>query len=120
MNPLKGALKNLCGPGGMTGALIITKDGMLIESHLEGDVRGETLGAFMSQVALTIKNGMAPMGHTAFTRYIMQSSQGKIYLEDLGKSLLIALSGLDVDSGKVNVALFQAANEIKKTGRLDV
>lgn len=120
MNPLKVVLKNLCGPGGMTGALVITKDGMLIESHLDADTNGETLGAFMSQVALTIKNGLAPMGHIGFTRYIMQSSQGKIYLEDLGKSLLIALSGLDIDNGKVNVALFQAANEIKKTGRIDV
>jgi predicted regulator of Ras-like GTPase activity (Roadblock/LC7/MglB family) len=120
MNSLKSVLKSLCGPGGMIGALIITRDGMVIESYVDDGTDAETVGAFMSQVALTIRNGLAPLGQTAFSRYIMQSSQGRVYLEDLGKSILIALSPLDVDTGKVNVALFQAANEIKKTGRIDV
>lgn len=120
MNSLKSVLKILCNSDYMLGALIITKDGMVIESNLSGKHNAETLGAFMSQVAQTIKNSLKSLGHSDFTRYIMQSNQGRIYLVDLGKSVLIALTELDVDAGKVNVALFQAANEIKKTGRLDV
>lgn len=120
MNTLKSILKILCNSDYMLGALIITKDGMVIESNLEGKYNAETIGAFMSQVALTIKHALKSLGHDEFTRYIMQSNQGRIYLVDLGKSVLIALTELEVDPGKVNVALFQAANEIKKTGRLDV
>ena len=120
MNTLKSILKILRNSDYMLGALIITKDGMIIESNLDAGQNAETLGAFMSQVALIIRNSLNSMGQHEFIRYIMQSNQGRIYLVDLGKSVLIAMTELDVDPGKVNVALFQAANEIKKTGRIDV
>lgn len=104
----------------MLGALIITKEGMVIESNLDTPETAETLGAFTSQIAQNIKNALKNMGHSEFTRYIIQSNQKRIYVVDLGKSVLIALTELEVDPGKVNVALFQAANEIKKTGRIEV
>ena len=120
MITLKSALKSLCGFKGVRGALIITKDGMAIESNLSPPHNAETLAAFMSQIAVTVTNSLNGLGVKEFTRYVMQSSQSKIYIVDLGKSALIALSDLDVDAGEMNVALFQAANTIKKTGRIEV
>lgn len=120
MSNIKATLNSLCGTESIHNALIITKDGMVIESNFVDQRDAETLGAFMSQVGLTIKNGLANMNMTDFTRYVIQSNEGRIFLVDLGKSMLIALTDLEIDAGKVNVALFQAANEIKKTGRLDI
>lgn len=119
MNTLAQVLSNLC-DGRELGALVITKDGMLIESHISDDYQADTIGAFMSQVALVIKSSLQEMGHDSFTRYILESNQGKVYLVDLGKSVLIALAPSEADPSEMNIALFQAANEIKKTGRLDI
>lgn len=120
MITLKSVLKSLCGSKGVSGALIITKDGMVIDFNLPPPYNAETLAAFMSQIAVTITNSLAGLGVNEFTRYVMQSGQSKIYIVDLGKSALIALADVDVDAGEINVALFQAANTIKKTGRIDV
>jgi hypothetical protein len=117
---LKSVLKSLCGSKGVRGALIITKDGMVIDSNVGEQYSAETLGAFMSQIAVTITNSLQGLGVKEFTRYVMQSSQMKVYIVDLGKSALIALADVDADAGEMNVALFQAANTIKKTGRIDV
>jgi len=120
MSSLKSVLKVLCGAEGVKSAIIITKDGMLIESNLDPKYDAETLGAFMSQIVATITNSLAGLGQKEFARYVMQSNQGKIFLVDLGKSALIAITDVEADLAKVNIAFFQAANEIKKTGRIDV
>lgn len=119
MNSLTQVLHNLC-EGKDMGALVITKDGMMIDSFLAEDFDGETLGAFMSQIALNIKAPLQTLGHDEFTRYILESNQGKVYLVDLGKALLIVLAGDNIKQDDLNVALFQAASSIKKTGRIDV
>ena len=119
MNQLPQILKNLCEAKDL-GALIITKDGMMIESNLSEDFDGETLSAFMSQVALVIKSSLRELGHEEFTRFILESNQGKVYLVDLGAAVLITLVPSNIKPEEINVALFQAANEIKKMGRLDV
>jgi len=120
MSNLKTSLRMLCNSQEILGALIITKDGMLIESYAVENPTAEMLGALMSNVALVIKNSLHDLGHKEFNRYVIQSNKGRIYLVDLGKSVLIALTDLNVEAGKVNMALFQAANEIKKSGRLDL
>ncbi len=120
MTTIKSTLNILCNNDFIRGGLIITKEGMIIESNVEKQDDAETLGAFMSQIALTIKNSLSEMGQNEFTRYVLQSSKGRIYLVDLGSSVMIALTDIEIDSGKMNVALFQAANEIKKSGRLEI
>jgi len=120
MNSIKSALKVLCNNKAVRGALIITKDGMVIEANLDKPEEAEAFGAFMSNIALTIKNSLSTMGHDDFNRYVIQSNQGRIFLVDLGNSVLIALTEIDIEMGQVNVALFQAATQVKKTGRLEV
>jgi predicted regulator of Ras-like GTPase activity (Roadblock/LC7/MglB family) len=119
MRSLTDILQSLC-EGKDMGALVITKDGMVIESLISDDYERETLSAFMSQVALMIKNPLAQLGHDGFSRYVMESNQGRVFLVDLGQAVLIALTGVDVKIEDLNVAIYQAANEIKKTGRIDV
>lgn len=120
MNSLKSILTILCSNDCITDALIITKGGMVIESELDERYDSESIGAFMSQVALTIKNSLGGFGYEEFTRYVMQSDKCDVYLMDLGNSALISFAKKDAEVSRVNVALFQAANEIKKGERLDV
>lgn len=120
MSPLKTVLANLCANKGIDAAIIITSEGMVIERRVSENIDDEAVAAFMSQVAQTIRNSLGSMGGGEFTRYSMQSNQGRVYLENLGKSLLIAVGQIDVDPGQINVAIFQAANEIRKMGRLVV
>ncbi len=120
MNSLKSVLQTLCASKYVNGAIIITKDGMVIESKIDNEFDSETVGAFMSQVAITIKNYLGALGYDEFQRYILLSDRHKIYLVDLGRSVLVSLTDRESDPGAVNVALFQAANEIKKNERLDV
>ncbi len=120
MNALKSALNILRNDHHVRDSLVVTKDGMIIESSLDDIRRAEKLSAYSSQIALTIKASMKDLGFDNFIRYVISSNEGKIYIVDLGQSLLVTLTDLDIDSERINVALFQAANLIKKSGRLDI
>ncbi len=119
MSALSVILDSLCEKS-ITAALIITLDGMIIESSQIEKDSAESLSAFMSQITVTIRNSLKNLGHSEFTRYIIRTNQHRVYLVDLGKSTLVAVAEQDVSVDEVNVALFQAATQIKKTGRLDV
>ena len=120
MNALKSALNILRVNNNVRDGLIITKDGMIIESSMDDKRKAEKFSAYSSQIALTIKGSMKDLGFDNFIRYVINTNEGKLYIVDLGQSLLVALTDLEVNSERINVALFQAANLIKKSGRLDI
>jgi predicted regulator of Ras-like GTPase activity (Roadblock/LC7/MglB family) len=117
VNQIAITLERLCNKE-ITGSLVITKDGMVVESCNIDKELGITLGAYMSQIALMVRNSIKNMGKNGFSRYIIESNTSKMFLVDLGTSALLALANKESNEEEINVALFQAANELKKSGRL--
>ena len=105
---------------GVKGSLIITPDGMPVTSQLPENQDEEALAAVSSSIYLAISKSMEKLNTGGVIRYALCAEFGRTFLVDLGKMILIVLAEKEIKLAKVNVAIFQAANSIRKSGRLDV
>ncbi|MBI5186537.1 MAG: roadblock/LC7 domain-containing protein [Nitrospinae bacterium] len=113
-------LKQLNATEGIKGSLIITPDGMPVASLLEGGQDMDTVAAISSSIYLSITKSMEKLAIGDVNRYLLCTEFARFFIIGLGKMILIVLAAHNIQIAKVNVAIFQAANAIKKSGRLDV
>lgn len=113
-------LKRLNATEGIKGSLLMTPDGMPVTSLLGDGQDGETLSAVASGIFLSIHKSMGKLDLGEVTRYVLCTEFGRVFIISLGKMLLLVLAAPNIKIAQVNVAIFQAANSIKKSGRLEV
>ncbi len=118
MSVLKLVLEKFNDNPGVAGSIVCTRDGILIESRLSERFNDDTISALVSSVGLMLNNVCRSLDYEPFSRYHMFASRGNVIIVDLGKSFFVALLEKTVDSAQINVAIYQAANELKKQAHL--
>lgn len=103
---------------GVVGSIVCTRDGILIESRLSERFNDETISALVSSVGLTLNSVCRSLDYEKFSRYQIFASKGDVIIVDIGKSFFVALLDKATDSAQINVAIYQAANELKKQANL--
>lgn len=118
MSVLKLILEKFNHNPGVAGSVVCTRDGILIESRLSERFSDETISALVSSVGLTLNNVCRNLDYECFSRYQIFASKGNLIIVDIGKSFFVALLEKHADPAQVNVAIYQAANELKKQANL--
>ncbi len=113
-------LRRLNTTEGIKGSLLITPDGMPVTSLLDSSQDEETLAAISSSIYLSINKSMEKLSIGGVTRYVLCSEFGKTFIVGLGGMILIVLAKPSIQIARINVAIFQAANSIRKSGRLEI
>lgn len=113
-------LKRLNSTDGIKGSLLMTPDGMPVTSLLGDGQDGDALAAISSSIFLAINKSMGKLDLGEVTRYVLCTEFGRVFIISLGKMILLVLAAQNIKIAQVNVAIFQAANSIKKSGRLEV
>jgi len=113
-------LQKLNATEGVKGSLLITPDGMPVSSMVGDDQDAETLAAVTSSIYLAISRSMEQLDAGEFTRYLLYTEFGRVFIIGLGNVILIVLAAREIHIPRVNVAIFQATNLIRKSGRLDI
>lgn len=114
MSEIKPLLKKFNQSAGVIGSLICTHDGMIIESELSERFDREMVSALISSVGLSLSTACGELGYNYFSKFHVTASKGNVLLANLGKSFFITLLDRGVDTQKINVAVFQITNELKK------
>ena len=106
---------------GVKGSLVMTPEGIVISSEIGEEYKDDLMSAISSSICLTIKNSLKAMNQIGFTRYVITSTKGKLFLINLGeKSILLILTDVDIDIEQMNIVLFDVTNMLKKSGRMDI
>lgn len=116
---IKPILENLNKNSGIRGSIIMTKDGIIITSDFEKDYNEDLFAAISSSISLTLNSSLKE-ADTTFSRYVITTDNGKLLLLDIGKTILIILTENDINLAQLNLAIFQAAAMIKKSGRIEI
>ena len=114
MSQIKPLLSKFNKSAGVIGSLICTHDGMIIESELSERFDREMVSALISSVGLSLSAACDELEYNNFSKFIVTASKGNVLLANLGKSFFIGLLDRSVDTQKINVAVFQVTNELKK------
>ncbi len=106
---------------GVKGSLVMTPEGIVISSEIGEEYKDDLMSAISSSICLTIKNSLKAMNQIGFSRYVITSTKGKLFLINLGeKSILLILTDEDIDIEQMNIVLFDVTNMLKKSGRMDI
>ena len=99
---------------GIKGSMIMTKDGMLVTSKLGDELSESIVAAMASSIILTTRKSLASVGLHDFSRFLLQSSKGKIILVDAGVAFLVVLADVRIKLDVTTIDINRAAYRIQK------
>ena len=114
MSQIKPILGKFNESNGVVGSLICTHGGIIIESAISERFDREMISALVSSVGLSLSNATRELGYEHFSRFHVSASKGTVVLANLGESFFVGLLEKKVETEKINVAVYQATNELKK------
>ena len=111
---LSGSLAALAGAGGIEGAAVITRDGLLIVSNLADNVDAETFAAMSAAMMGAAETAVSELGKEAPERVVIESRRTKLLCAGAGKeAILVVVARPDTNLGLVLVSLKKTAAKIE-------
>jgi len=108
-------LESLSDVGDIDGAVIATRDGLLIASHLPQDVSAETFAAMSATMFGAAETAVSELKKGKVKRIISEAEDCKLIAVDAGPTAaLVALVKPNANLGLVLMEMTKAANMIKE------
>ncbi len=89
MNSIQEILDSLKQAPGVKGAALVTGDGIVVASALGLELNSDVVAGLTSFLVTTTRRSLQEGGFGAFRRFMIQATNGKLLLLDLGESFLI-------------------------------
>ena len=109
------ALERLCAQHGILGALVATKDGIVVRSHLDPGMDDEASAALVSSLLTSTTSLLGKAGRESMEQIVLRASRGKIIVTDLGNAYLVVVTDRNLD---LSVGLLEIRSAAKVLGRL--
>ena len=113
-------LKQLNDVVGVKGSLAITRDGMVIASHLGRNLEEELVAAMASAALQSMQRALEPYALHEFHRLTLVASHGKLVLAEAGPAYLVVVMDRNVDVRPVQIEIESAAMRIRQRGEIRV
>jgi len=106
------ALRELNKTTGVTGSMVVGRDGMVIAADLAENVQEEEIGALAASISENVRKSLERLNATPLTDLCVEASQGKLFLSDVGIGMLVVTAEPDVNLGLVRLEMRNAATKI--------
>ena len=113
-------LKQLNEAVGVKGSLVLTKDGMVIASHLGRQLEEDVVAAMAANVILGARRTLERHGLADFARFTLVAGHGKMVLTDTGPMFLAVVTDRNVELGPIDIEIESAAMRIRNLGKIRV
>ena len=105
---------------GVKGSLVLSKDGMVIASHIGRELEEDVVAAMAANVILGAAKALARHGLGTFTRFTLVASHGKMVFTDTGPVFLAVVADRNVELGPIDIEIESAAMRIRNLGKVRV
>ena len=120
MTTIQDILDSLREVPGIKGAALVTPDGIVIASSLAASLNSEVVAGLASFLITTTRRSLTEGGLGAFHRFVLQATNGKILLMDLGESFLVVHTDQFARLEASRMEVDEAAREVQRVSRLMV
>jgi uncharacterized protein len=117
---MRRVLKQLNDVVGVKGSLVVTKDGIVIASHLSKQLEQDVVAAIAANVIRSTSRNFERRGMSHFSRFTLVASHGKIVLADTGPAYLVVALDKSVELAPVDIEIESAAMRIRNMGEIRV
>lgn len=108
-------LAHLCETNGVTGSLLVGKDGIVIASHLNSNDDPDLLGALVADLFGGVGNSLERHTNSNIELVSVEREDGKLLLKHIedANALLAVLAGPKINMGLVRLEMKEASQQFK-------
>lgn len=117
---MRSILKRLNDVVGVKGSLVVTRDGIVIASHLSRSLQEDMVAAMAATVIQSTRRNLEKHGMRHFARITLVASHGKMVFADAGPAFLVVVMDRNVELGPVGIEVESAAMRIRNQGTINV
>lgn len=112
-NMMDRILKDLGRIEGVTGSLLVGKDGLIIEREVPNDIDSELVGAMSSAVFGTAERSSEEMKHEKLQQVMIEGTRGKTLMIDSGEAILAVITDTNINLGLIRLEMKRSAERIR-------
>jgi len=105
-------LKDLGRIQGVSGSLIVGKDGLIIERDVPSDIDSELVGAMSSAVFGTAERSSEEMKHEKLQQVMIEGNKGKTLMIDSGDAILAVITDTNINLGLIRLEMKRSSERI--------
>lgn len=113
---MRSVLTSLADVPGVRGSLVVTQDGMVVDSLIGKSLREEVVGAMAASLILGTRRSLEMAGRPAFESLTVVSSHGKLVVADTGTAFLVVILDRSIDLGHAELEIRSAVRKVKNLG----
>ncbi len=106
-------LKDLGRINGVSGSLVVGKDGLIIESEVPSDIDSELVAAMSSAVFGTAERSAEEMKHEPLEQVMIEGSRGKTLMIDAGEGILVVITDIEINLGLIRIEMRRSSERVK-------
>ena len=110
---MKEVLQSLNLEVGVKGSMVVTRDGVVVHAEIAPPLNGDTVGAVASGTVQQINAALRSAGSKDFTKFIFNSSFGKMIYHDTGDAYLVVVLDKTINLDFTLLSISSAARKIK-------
>jgi len=93
---------------GVRGSMVVGSDGIIIAADLDSRLEDETVGALAASIVSNISKALERLKQQNADRIMIESEEGKIFLNDAGVGILAVITEPEVNVGMVRLEIKNA------------
>lgn len=115
---MKEILTDLNKEVGVKGAMVVTHDGVVVTSEIGPPLNGDQVAAIASNSIKDINSSLGSIGANAFTKFIFNSTFGKMVFLDSGSVYLVVVLDKHLNLDFTMLAIASAGRRIRSKGSI--
>ena len=109
-------LNELNKTSGITGSMVVGKDGIVIAADLEESLESETVGALAASITTNIQKSLDRLESTPLSQVTIEAEQGKLFFSDADIGILVVTTEKKVNIGLIRLEIKNAIGKLKIAG----
>lgn len=112
---MRSVLKALADVPGVRGSMVVTQDGMVVDSLLGRTLQQDVVGAMAASLILGTRRAVDRVGKS-FESFSLVSTHGKMIVADTGSAFLVVVLDRNIDLGSAELEIRSAVRKVKSLG----
>lgn len=111
---IESTLNKLCQEVGVKGTMMLTRDGIVVQSALPAEeLSSDKVAAVAADAILRTIRALEQAGRGGFERFVLEASFGKMIFVDVERAFLVVLAERGIDLQMTQIAIQHAAYKLR-------
>lgn len=101
---------------GITGSMIVGRDGIVVASDLEASSDGEAVGALAASISANIQKSLDRLKTSELSQVTIEAQDSKMLFTDSPVGILVVTAEREVNLGLIRLEIRNAVDKLKLAG----